>query len=126
MTWTELAEIQRAIAQHLMTTKDPRFVRGVCSRAYYAGYALVTARLPESMLFGRGWRNPEHARLPGYVNQISGVGEIGRRAIRRALRRLRHRREDADYRPGITVDTSTALQSMRDVAEIFSLLNRSP
>lgn len=122
MTWDELADRQRAMAHYLMTSKDPRFVRGVCSRAYYAAYALVTARLPESTSFGRGWRNPEHARLPGHVGRIAGLGETNRQAVRRALRRLRQRREDADYRPGATVDRAIALKSINDVAAIFDLL----
>lgn len=125
MTWRDLAECQQGMAQHLFGTRDPRFARGVCGRAYYAAYALVTARLPRSTTFGRGWQNPEHARLPAYVSSIAGLSEADRRAIRRALRRLRLRREDADYRPGVTVDRNTARESMYDVARVFLILQRS-
>lgn len=41
---------------------------------------------------------------------------------KRGLRRLRHRREDADYRPGVTVDFRAARDSLRDVAGVFYLL----
>jgi len=44
--------------------------------------------------------------------------------VRRALRRLRARREDADYRPGVTVDRRSALESLRDVAEVFLALGK--
>ncbi len=125
MTWEELASCQQAMAQELMATQDPRFARGVCGHAYYAAYALVTARLPQSMAFGRGWHNPEHAKLPAHVNHIAGLGESARRTVRQALRRLRQRREDSDYRPGITVDQATARECLRDATTVFSHLNRS-
>lgn len=123
MTWEDLAASHWATAQCLRDSKDPRYARGVCGRAYYAAYALVTARLPDDITFGRGWRNPEHARLPGYVAQIRGLRQLDRQAIRKALRRLRQRREDADYRPGITVDGHSSRESMRDAAEVFRLLS---
>ena len=125
MTWRELAECQRVMAVHLFGTRDPRFARGVCGRAYYAAYALVTARLPASMTFGRGWRNPEHAKLPAHVGQIAGLSEADRRIVKRALRRLRLRREDADYRPGITVDGLAARDSLDDLARVLKILDRS-
>lgn len=123
MTWEQLAEVNRATAQHLRGADDAGFSRGVCGRAYYAAYALVTACLPDSMKFGRGWKNPEHGRLPSYVHQIPELRVTERQAIRSALRRLRQRREDADYRPAITVDADSSRESMRDVAVIFRLLS---
>lgn len=120
-----MADDHRVTAQQLRKCDNPRLARGICSRAYYAAYAMVTAHLPDSITFGRGWRNPEHARLPAYVNQIPGFSESYRREVRRALRRLRQRREDADYRPGITVDTGTARESLRDASTVFVLLERS-
>jgi hypothetical protein len=125
MTWKELADDHRDTAQHLIKSDDARLSRGVCNRAYCAAYAMVTAHLPEGITFGRGWRNPEHARLPAHVSQIGGLSEDCRRAIRRALRRLRQRREDSDYRPGITVDMRTARESLRDAGTVFLLLERS-
>jgi hypothetical protein len=123
MTWEDLAACHRYTAQHLFGTKVPTHDRAICGRAYYAAYALVTARLSRSTIFGRGWRNPEHGKLPAYVEQIAGLRNADRSSVRRALRRLRQRREDADYRPGSTVDTRTALESMRDVSEVFRILD---
>jgi uncharacterized protein (UPF0332 family) len=110
------------MAQHLLASGESAFSRRVCGRAYYAAYALVTARLPDSLTFGRGWRNLAHAAMPAYVNHIRGLREDQRRGVRRALRRLRQRREDADYRPGITVGTADARESLRDMAEVFMIL----
>jgi hypothetical protein len=75
MTWEELAKTNLETALYLRGTKDPRFARGVCGRAYYAVYALVTASIPETVTFGRGWKNPEHARLTSYVNQVRDLRE---------------------------------------------------
>jgi uncharacterized protein (UPF0332 family) len=124
VTWEELAAIHRAAANHLFGMHNPLYERAVCSRAYYAVYALITSRLPSSVAFGRGWQNPQHVKLPKYVANIAALHENERRAIRRALRRLRQRREDADYRPGITVDRLTANESIRDVSEVFEILVR--
>ena len=59
MTWKELAFNQMAAARHLFGTKGPTtYERAICSRAYYAAYALITSRLPATVMFGHGWNNP--------------------------------------------------------------------
>lgn len=123
MTWEALAGIHRAAAQYLFTANDSTYDRAVCGRAYFAAYALVSSRLPAGITFGRGWGNPPHATLPAYVGNIAGISESARREVRRALRRLRQRREDADYRPGRTVDPTSARESMRDAAQVFAILS---
>jgi hypothetical protein len=122
MTWIELSELHRETAKWLMESKDSIHHRAVCGRPYYSTYALVTSKLPLGVRFGRGWNNPEHAKLPGYVNQITGLGEEQRRTVKRAIRRLRQRREDADYRPGISVTEREPRESLRDVEEIRGIL----
>ena len=123
MTWKDLADAQQASAKHLWATNDPTFERAVCGRAYYAAYALVTSHLSPAMQFAHGRNNPPHATLPAYVGNIAGLPQSARREVRRALRRLRHRREDADYRPGVTVDRNSARESMRDVSQVFAILS---
>jgi hypothetical protein len=125
MTWKQLARCQRLAAQFLLAAKDGNFDRPICSRAYYASYAVVTSRLPPGTSFARGWTNPQHAKLPAHVASIGGLRDSERQAIRRALRRLRQRREDADYRPGITIDATSARESMRDAAEVFAIFDRA-
>ena len=124
MTWDELAVVQRAAAQHLFGANDSTYERAACGRAYYAAYALVTSRLSGVRTFGRGWSNPPHATLPAHIDGIAGLNEAARRELRRALRRLRQRREDADYRPGATVDRNSARERMRDVGKVFMLLKQ--
>jgi len=122
MTWKELAEKNYATARFLFGANDSTFERAVCGRAYYAAYALVTARLPRATRFPRGWNNPSHATLARQVESIAGLHEYDRRLLRAALRRLRLRRQDSDYRPGVTVDRGMAWQSLRDADKIFSIL----
>ncbi|MBV8780680.1 MAG: HEPN domain-containing protein [Phycisphaerae bacterium] len=122
--WNELAKAQFRAAALLVRAESGE--RPSCSRAYYAAYALVAHRLePANITYAFGWKNPAHADLPRYVAQIAGIGPASKRAIRRALRRLRQRREDADYRPRITVDPSAARESLRDAAELFRILGES-
>ena len=85
MTWKELAAVQQAAAQYLFGTKEPIYERAICGRAYYAAYAPVTSRLSATTTFSRGWSNPSHATLPAYVDNISGLHDADRRAVRCAL-----------------------------------------
>ena len=124
MSWDDLATAHQATARHLFVSDDSTYRRAVCNRAYYAAYALVTSRLPAGMSFGHGWHNPQHANLPSFVGNIAGLPETHCREIRRALRRLRQRREDADYRPGISVGRDSARESVRDAGQIFAILTR--
>ena len=113
MTWQELSQVQRYAARHSIDQRDRLLCRTACSRAYYSAYAAITARLPPGILFGHGWQNPAHAALPGLVDQLPGLSAAKKGAIRVALSQLRQRREDADYRPGVTVDRTAARESWR-------------
>ena len=124
MTWEDISESSRETANFLMRSGNPIHSRGVCSRAYYSAYALVTSKLPSGTRFGRGWKNPEHASLPEYVNQIPGLEWHERKWIKSAIRRLRQRREDSDYRPGVSVTILEAKEALRDVEEIRSILRK--
>jgi len=123
MTWEQLSEAHRDAAKWLMGSGNVLHHRAICGRAYYATYALVTSKLPPGTRFGNGWQNPEHAKLPIYVNQIAGLEVNQKRRIKTAIHRLRQRREDSDYRPGLTVSKSDALEALRDVEEVRWILS---
>src|SRR5437879_2543447 len=94
--------------------------RSSVSRSYYAAYCAVTSALvARSVLFGRGWHNPPHEHLPHLLMQHLTLPQDGRRRLSRRLRILRHAREDADYRPGITVNRALALHCLRDAIGIL-------
>lgn len=122
MTWNELATMQRYAAKHLLDERDEQLYRACCTRAYYAAYAAITERIPPGTPFAHGWQNPAHAALPGHVDQIPGLSTAKRQAVRTALVRLRQRREDADYRPRIPMNRTSARESWRDLATILMLL----
>ncbi len=122
MTWLELATLQRHVAKHLLDERDDRLYRACCTRAYYAAYAAITHRVPAGVVFAHGWQNPAHAALPGHVDQIPGLSAAKKDAIRVALGQLRQRREDADYRPRVPMNRSSARESWRDLATILVLL----
>jgi uncharacterized protein (UPF0332 family) len=122
MTWNELAEVQSYAARHLIDQRDEKLYRTACTRAYYSAYAAITARVPPGTIFAHGWQNPAHAALPSHVDQIAGLSAAKKSMIRVALSRLRQRRENADYRPGIGVNRAAARESWRDLTTIILLL----
>ena len=122
MTWTDLQTVQQFASVHLLKQRDARLYRASCTRAYYSAYAAITACLPPGTTFKNGWGNPAHAALPGHVDQIAGLSATRKSAIRTALARLRQRREDADYRPQVSVTRTSARESQRDLRTILALL----
>lgn len=124
MDWKDLANKQRTAATVLSRLTDGE--RPCCSRAYYAAYSMVTHHLePLNLTYAHGWQNPAHADLTKHVSNIPGLGDASKRAVRRALRRLRQRREDADYRPRQTIDGRAVRESLRDVAEVFRIFGEA-
>ena len=121
MTWEELSEVHWDTVSTLYETNHKVHARAVCGRAYYSAYALVTSKL-QGIRFGRGWNNPEHVKLPSYIDRLSNISKSDQRKVKGALRRLRQRREDADYRPGVSVLGAEAAESLRDVTEIRRIL----
>jgi uncharacterized protein (UPF0332 family) len=88
--------------------------RSSVNRSYYAAYCAVTSELvARSVRFARGWNNPPHEQLLALVDHNLALPQEVRRRLRRLIRILRHAREDADYRPGISVDRTMALDCLR-------------
>jgi uncharacterized protein (UPF0332 family) len=116
MTWDEIADEQRSAAQNLLEKRANVCSRAVCSRAYYAVYALLSGRAPPAMVFPFGRLNPDHHQLAGIVDQLSGVPK---RNIKLALSRLRLSRVTADYGVGLDISENVARQRLRDCAYIF-------
>jgi|SRR6266498_2810651 len=122
MTWLELAAMQRHVTKHLLDERENRLCRACCTHAYYAAYAAITEQIPAGVVFAHGWQNPAHAALPGHVDQILGLSASKKEAIRIALAQLRQRREDADYRPQVPLNRTSARESWRDLTTILILL----
>ena len=94
--------------------------RSSVSRSYYAAYCAVTSDLvARGVRFGRGWHHPPHAHLLHLMTHNLTLPQDVRRRLRRRMRTLRHAREDADYRPGITVNHAMALNCLRDAIVVL-------
>src|SRR5207245_3193453 len=88
--------------------------RSSVSRSYYAAYCTVTDALAaRSTSFAHGWGNPPHEHLLDYIDNNLRLSAAVRSRLRKAMRILRRAREDADYRPGLTVERPLALECLR-------------
>jgi len=102
--------------------------RSAVSRAYYAAYAAVTARLVQSGAVHRlDSANPSHRALPAMVEgNLSGLADWQRRDLKSTTRRLYETRLDADYRARVEVDREVAVRSLRELAVTMRLLSGVP
>ena len=97
-------------------------LRSSVSRAYYAAYSAVAARMTdESVSFAHGWNNPSHDQLIPWLLRNRQWTPIRRRQLTNALRRLRSSRETADYRPRHTLTRADAIRSLRDADLVLRL-----
>lgn len=120
--WLRVAHENRLAAEELNNIAKHR---ACVNRCYYAAYQTVTAVCiahGDATHFPPDWNNPTHEQLPGLVLNNGDLPQSERRKIARLLRSLRVAREDADYRPGHTVDKATALDSLRDMLAVRRLL----
>ena len=100
--------------------------RGSANRSYYAAYQAVTAACVEhgdEGQFPAGWNNPSHDQLPDLIKNNGDLELAVRRTIGTNLIVLRRIREDADYRPGRTVDKETTLNRLQRSKRVLELLN---
>lgn len=94
--------------------------RSSVNRSYYAAYCAVTNELvARGVRFARGWNNPPHEQLLTLITHNLALPQSVRRRIKKLIRILRHAREDADYRPGISVDRTMALDCIRDAIVVL-------
>ena len=119
-SWRDLSRDAILAAKRLLLD-DCR--RSSTSRAYYAAYSAVAARMTEEQVsFHAGWNNPSHDQIPRWLAH-HGKWPIGRRRlIANAMRRLRMARENADYRPSISITRSDVIRSCKDAAMILQWL----
>jgi uncharacterized protein (UPF0332 family) len=97
--------------------------RSSVSRAYYAAYCAVAGELVgKGIQFPHGWQNPGHEQLPDLVEHNLTLPQETKRRLKKALRLLRRAREDADYRPSVSVDRSLTLDCLRVVIAALKLL----
>jgi len=110
-TWRELSLDCLAAAKLLA---DEEHWRSSVNRSYYAAYCAVTSKLvARSVSFAHGWNNPGHEQLPNLILHNLTLPMNTRRRLKQLILFLRDAREDADYRPGRTIDKTKALVCLR-------------
>jgi uncharacterized protein (UPF0332 family) len=122
-TWEEMSHDSFRAAQKLLAEGH---LRSSVSRSYYAAYAVVSGELVRrGLTFAHGWNNPSHEQVAALIRNGLALPLNLRYQLNRAIRRLRIVREDADYRPGTTVDRRTALAAIHDANLIRQTLETS-
>ena len=95
-------------------------VRSSVSRSYYAAYcALTEALISRGVRFARGWNNPAREQLAALISHNLPHSQNTRRRLAKLARLLRSAREDADYRPGISIDRPLMLNCIRDAIAVL-------
>lgn len=116
-TWDELSLDCLEAAKMLA---DNGHWRSSVSRSYYAAYSAVTSRLvARRVSFAHGWNNPAHEQLPNLIVHNLELPLNIRRHVKQLVHTLRRAREDADYRPGMTVDDTIAIDCIRDAIVVL-------
>jgi uncharacterized protein (UPF0332 family) len=116
-TWEELSRDSLRAAKLLLAQDH---LRSSISRSYYAAYCAIAGRLAARRTgFPHGWQNPSHEQLPDMVSHTLPLSPTTRRGVVRRIRLLRRAREDADYRPGRTIERSLALDCIADATFVM-------
>ena len=117
MTWQDLSLDCLRAAKVLVSEGQ---WRSSVNRSYYTAYCAVTSELvARGVGFARGWNNPPHEQLLSLVTHNLALPQDVRRRFRKIIRILRHAREDADYRPGVSIDRTIALDCIRDAIVVL-------
>ena len=110
-------------AAHLLY--EAGLYRDCANRAYYAAYQAATSicvKHGDAVNFAHDWDNPGHEQVPVFIRQNGDIPKEARREISRSLIALRAAREEADYKPGLTVDKITAQDCIRQMTQAMFYL----
>jgi uncharacterized protein (UPF0332 family) len=119
-TWEELSRDGLDAAKLLARAEH---WRSCVSRCYYAAYSAVTSRLHErGVSFPHGWNNPGHEQLPNLILHNLTLPMNIRRRLKQLIEFLRNAREDADYRPGITIDKAKVIECILNAEMVLKYL----
>lgn len=93
--------------------------RSSVSRACCAAYCAATHEIVHKLTtFSYGRNNPPHEKVPTYIQNNLTIPQAKRDAVSTLVSILRFFREDADYRPHMTVDETIARDCIRAAGEV--------
>lgn len=122
-TWRDISVQQAQAARQL---RGAEVVRPSISRAYYAAYSAATHALHRQGIrrFGKHG-NPDHGDVPALVlHTMRNADRSSRQALAGCLHRLRASREDADYRPQVSVGAHARFRAIWDMEYALNLLGK--
>jgi uncharacterized protein (UPF0332 family) len=119
--WTEIAKDCLRAANSL---KETGHYRSAVSRAYYAAFSMVVAKLTAAQVsFEMDREGPSHSRLPDMVRMnLPGLKTWQRRDAAAMLRVLYRARLDADYSSVKIFGRNEARESVQQAWLIFRRL----
>jgi uncharacterized protein (UPF0332 family) len=101
--------------------------RSSVSRSYYAAYCIATHEIVQKIsTFSHGWNNPSHEKVPSYVQNNLTLPQTKKDTVVTLIKTLRLFREDADYRPSISIDEQVARDCIRDATAVQQVLGGVP
>jgi uncharacterized protein (UPF0332 family) len=113
-SWKDLSNGSLLAAEALLREG---YHRSSVSRAYYAAYYAATHEIVQKLTtFSYGRKNPTHEKVPTYIQSNLTLSQPKKDALTRLINTLRLFREDADYRPHMSIDDQTARDCIRDAA----------
>ena len=119
-TWKELSRDSYNAATLLVSES---YFRSGVSRAYYAAYSAVSNLMTaQGVSLPHDWKNPAHDQVIRWLASQKSWGKGRRRTLVKALRSLRRGREDADYRPGVSLSKGDAVKLLKDAVLILYAL----
>ena len=115
-TWQQLSRDSLRAAEVLL--REGHY-RSSVSRAYYAAYCAATHEIVQRVTtFSYGRNNPSHGSVPSYIQNNLTLPQAKKDTVSSLVSILRLFREDADYRPHMTVGELIARDCIRTASEI--------
>jgi len=104
--------------------RKARLFRSSVSRAYFAAFAAVTARLDEQgVRFTSDFEGPSHSAVQRLAeSNLTGLRKWQKRDLQNLINVLRNSRIQADYRPSFAVGLPEARQALQDAGTVLSML----
>ena len=113
MIWPDIARDSLEAAKLL---HDVGHHRSAVSRAYYAAFSAVVARLPAG-------RSPPHRDMPLLIDRhLAELPVWKRKWLKSLIRGLYRLRLDADYSPPAPIATAASRDALRDGSTLMRLL----
>ena len=119
-TWQEMSADCMKSAKVLL---DQGLFRRSISSSYYSAYCAITYEfVAKGVNFAHGWRNPAHDQMPELIFNSLGLPRTAKHELRKLVFLLRQSRENADYRPQVSIEKRLALEAVVMAHRVIKIL----